>query len=211
MLKRNEVWKAVVLGMIAAAITVVMACGGDSTNSKASGAPQASTTPSAQSTAAAPSGGQTANGHPLLNFEQLSDIQPGLGTVMIEYNTRMQNAWFAAQAGNWDMALYQFKEMKEIQEVGETTRPKRVDALKKFETDQLDPLVKTAQDKDLSAFTEQYPRTLNGCNSCHKKTSDAAFPMGYYFVKIVKPTDPATKNIDWAGQEAPPPGSTPSP
>src|SRR6266498_33687 len=33
----------------------------------------------------------------------LWNIQPGLGTVMIEYSIRFDNLWFAADAGNWDM------------------------------------------------------------------------------------------------------------
>lgn len=127
-------------------------------------------------------------------------IQPGLGTVMIEYNTRMANAWYAAQAGNWDMTSYQFLEMLEIQEVGETTRPGRVEDLKKFETDALTPLMDAAKAKDLKAFNDQYPRTLNGCNSCHKKSTSADFKNGYGFVKIIPPPLAATQDIDWKGQ-----------
>src|SRR6266545_4171438 len=55
----------------------------------------------------------------------LWNIQPGLGTVMIEYGNRLARLWFAASADNWDMAKYQLDEMIEIQEVGETTRPNR--------------------------------------------------------------------------------------
>ena len=59
-----------------------------------------------------------------MTLQQLSDIQPGLGTIMIEYSHRMSAMWFAEQAGNWDFADYQLIEMREIQEVGETTRPR---------------------------------------------------------------------------------------
>jgi len=77
--------------------------------------------------------------------EALWAIQPGLGTVMIEYGTRFNNVWWAADGGNWDMVNYQLKEMTEIQEVGETTRPARAEALKKFETDYLDKLIEAAK------------------------------------------------------------------
>src|SRR2546429_651633 len=63
-------------------------------------------------------------------FNTLAGIQPGLGTVMREYSRRFGNIYYAAQAGNWGMAAYQLKEMVEIQEVGETTRPSRKDALR---------------------------------------------------------------------------------
>src|SRR5436190_1041662 len=75
-----------------------------------------------------------------LSIDALSAIQPGLGTVMIEYGHRMAAVWFAGEAGNWDFAHYQIIEMVEIQETGETTRPARAPALKSFESSFLDPL-----------------------------------------------------------------------
>jgi hypothetical protein len=48
----------------------------------------------------------------------LSDLQPGLGTVMIEYGDRFTNMYYAAKGRNWDLAAYMLKEAKEIQEVG---------------------------------------------------------------------------------------------
>ena len=41
-----------------------------------------------------------------LSIDQLSAIQPGLGTVMIEYAGRMGHLWFAGEAENWDFAQY---------------------------------------------------------------------------------------------------------
>lgn len=120
-------------------------------------------------------------------------IQPGGGTVMMEYNNRMANAWFAAQAGNWDMVNYQFKEMLEVQEVFETTKPAKAADLKKFEAEQLTPLMNAAQAKDLTAFTKQYPLTEAGCNACHKNNN-----VG--FVKVIPPTVAATRDLDWQGQ-----------
>src|SRR5438045_9743527 len=75
-----------------------------------------------------------------LSLDALSLIQPGLGTVMIEYGHRMAAVWFAGEAANWDMAHYQIIEMRELQEVGETTRPARAPALKSFESSFLQPL-----------------------------------------------------------------------
>src|SRR5215470_20169547 len=65
-----------------------------------------------------------------LSLDDLSAIQPGLGTVMVEYAHRMAVVWFAGEAANWNLAQYQIIEMREIQEVGETTRPARAPALK---------------------------------------------------------------------------------
>jgi hypothetical protein len=70
----------------------------------------------------------------------LADIQPGLGTIMIEYSGRYTNMYYAAKGGNWDLADYMLKEAREIQEVGETTRPGRASGLKAFEQAYLDPI-----------------------------------------------------------------------
>lgn len=124
-------------------------------------------------------------------------IQPGFGTVMIEYTTRFGNAWWAAEAGNWDMVNYQLKEMAEIQEVGETTRPGRADAAKKFEEDYLKPLQKAAEAKDRNGFVLAYDRTITGCNQCHGDQKDDKGNT-FRWVKIQRPASPAPfSNVDW--------------
>jgi hypothetical protein len=81
-------------------------------------------------------------------LKTLANIQPGLGTVMIEYAGRYTNMFYAAKGGNWGLADYMLKEAREIQEVGETTRPGRAAGLKAFEQAYLDPLEKTIKAKD---------------------------------------------------------------
>jgi cytochrome c553 len=97
-------------------------------------------------------------------------IQPGLGTVMIEYGYRFGNVWTAAEAGNWDLAAYQLKEQTEIQEVGEATRPGKAELLKNFEHTYLDPLAKAIKDQDKAAFEKEYKAAVEGCNACHAGT-----------------------------------------
>ncbi len=118
-------------------------------------------------------------------------IQPGGGTVMIEYANRMNNMWWAAHATddgtpsgnpapNWGMVLYQIKEMPEIQEVFETTRPANKALLKNFESSylttaagSLDEVAKAAQagTKTLADFETAYDNAINGCNVCHAATN----------------------------------------
>lgn len=137
--------------------------------------------------------------HSPLTLSQIANIQPGLGTVMIEYGIRFNNMWFAAQKGNWEMVKYQVFEMQEIQEVGETTRTNRASALKNFETNHLIPILNAATVKNLSAFTTEYDSAITGCNFCHAGQSSADF-ASYSFVKIARPTAPDFNNVDWAGQ-----------
>lgn len=100
-------------------------------------------------------------------LDTLASIQPGLGTVMIEYSTRMGNIYYAAKAGNWGMAAYQLKEAVEIQEVGETTRPARAPLLKAFEDSNLKPLALDIVNQDIGAFQKDFTTTVNACNVCH--------------------------------------------
>jgi hypothetical protein len=105
--------------------------------------------------------------HNSLTLDQIAEIQPGLGTVMIEYGNRFYTMYYAAMNGNWELAAYQLKEAREIQEVGETTRSARAAMLKNFEATWLEPLNNTINAKDWKAFQTAYNNTINGCNGCH--------------------------------------------
>jgi len=121
--------------------------------------------------------------HGKLTLDQIAEIQPGLGTVMIEYGTRYYRLYYAAKAGNWDLAKYQLKEATEIQEVGELTRPGKAPMLKSFESAYLDPLDKAIDAKDWSAFETAYNKGVEGCNGCHAAT-------GHPYIKYVLPSNP---------------------
>ncbi len=128
----------------------------------------------------------------------LWNIQPGLGTVMMEYGNRLARIWFATNADNWDMAKYQLDEMTEIQEVGETTRPSRAPMLKAFEDGYLKALDEAILAKDKTAFTSAFNNAITGCNACHKASTGTNW-TSYQFVEIQVPkTDPAFY-IDWKG------------
>lgn len=116
-------------------------------------------------------------------LKTLAEIQPGLGTVMIEYGARYMNLYYAAKGGNWDLAAYQLKEAREIQEVGETTRPARADALKGFEKNYLDPLDATIKAKDFKKFEKAFKNGIQGCNTCH-------IGQGFPFIKVQLPKGP---------------------
>ncbi len=118
----------------------------------------------------------------------LSDIQPGLGVIMQEMGRRFTAIFYAARAGNWDLANYELKELREAQEVGEITRPKRKDALVSFEETFLgsaeNPKEGTLQDainkKSFVAFKRSFKPALDGCNGCHQST-------GFAYIKYKLP------------------------
>ncbi len=121
--------------------------------------------------------------HGNITLAQIAEIQPGLGTVMMEYANRFWSMYFAAQSGNWDLAAYQMKEALEIQEVGETTRPARAPMLKAFESSFLDPLNNTINAKNFTAFQTTYNTTIGGCNGCHAAN-------GFPYIKYTLPPSP---------------------
>jgi hypothetical protein len=121
--------------------------------------------------------------HGNITLQQIAEIQPGLGTVMMEYANRFWSMYYAAKSGNWGLADYQMKEALEIQEVGETTRPGKAAALKAFETSFLVPLNNTINAKDFSAFQTAYNNTVGGCNGCHAAN-------GFAFIKYSLPPTP---------------------
>jgi hypothetical protein len=100
-------------------------------------------------------------------LKTLAEIQPGVGTVMMEYSFRFGAMHYAAQGGNWKLADYQLKEMTEIQEVGETTRPPRAKALKEFEEKFLGPIGEAIKAKDLKRFNAAFQVGMKACNDCH--------------------------------------------
>lgn len=116
-------------------------------------------------------------------LKTLAAIQPGLGTVMIEYGARYSNLYYAAKGGNWDLAAYQLKEAREIQEVGETTRPARAEGLKAFEKAYLDPLELAIKAKNFQRFDQVYKKGIQGCNGCHAA-------QGFPYIRFELPKAP---------------------
>ncbi len=117
-------------------------------------------------------------------LKKLADIQPGLGTVMVEYSNRAGNVYYAAQAGNWGLAAYQLNEMTEIQEVAENTRPGRAKALQTFEKSALKPLAKNIVSQNAAAFKTDFDKMVTQCNGCHRAA-------GYGFIAYKLPDRPA--------------------
>jgi len=95
-----------------------------------------------------------------LTLSQIAQIQPGLGTIMMEFGHRFYITFYAAKEGNWDLAEYELHELIEAQEIAETTRPKYTQQLKAFEHDFIDPLAQTIKAKDWSTFSSQYDKTI---------------------------------------------------
>jgi hypothetical protein len=106
-------------------------------------------------------------GSPEEKLNTLAEIQPGLGTVMMEYSSRFTTMYYAAHGGNWKLADYNRQEMTEIQEVGETTRPARAKPLKAFEEKHLAAIGDAIKGQNIKQFDVAFKEAVKGCNECH--------------------------------------------
>jgi hypothetical protein len=104
-----------------------------------------------------------------LTLKDIAEVQPGLGTIMVEFGHRFYITYYAAKAQNWGLAKYQLHELIEAQEVAEITRPKYTEQLKEFEDTYLKKLTKAIETKDIKSFEKEYKKTTQACNTCHSK------------------------------------------
>jgi len=103
-----------------------------------------------------------------LTIKDIAEIQPGLGTVMMEFGHRFHIIYYAAKANNWKLAQYELKELVEAQEIAETTRPKYKKQLKEFEDNYLKILQDSIDAENWKKFEKQYSKVTNACNTCHE-------------------------------------------
>ena len=118
-----------------------------------------------------------------LTLGQIAEMMPGMGMVMMEYSHRFYVAYYAARAGNWDLAEYELEEMLEIQEVGEATRPEYAQALKAFEENYLNQVIEQTKSKNWNGFQKVYQKAITGCNACHAGT-------GHGYIRYRLPVTP---------------------
>ncbi len=148
--------------------------------------------------------------------DALASIQPGLGVVMHEVGYRFSSLYRAAHGGNWGLAQYQLKELREAMEVAETTRPKRAAMLKAFGQTHLGPIDAAIEKKNLAEFNPRFLEAVKGCNACHSA-------LGMSFIRYRVPerghqggldvtlkTDPKHPESSEPKQPQPTTGSDPS-
>ncbi len=171
-----------IVPIVISVVAILIAGAALSMSYRAAPAPQASAAPAIN-----PAQVSITTSHGNLTLAQLAEIQPGLGTVMLEYGNRFYIMYYAAKNGNWDLASYQLKEALEIQETGEITRPGRAPMLKSFESAYLGQLNNTINAKDWNAFQTAYNNTVQGCNGCHAANQ---FPYIKYTLPSIPPNLP---------------------
>ena len=102
---------------------------------------------------------------------------PGLGEIMAQSAARHSKLWFAGQAKNWDLAAYEIDELREgFADAGKyhpshkDIRQPIPDLITTYMNRPLALLEQAIKDKNPKAFTENYDKLTNACNTCHQST-----------------------------------------
>jgi hypothetical protein len=102
---------------------------------------------------------------------------PGLGEIMAQTSARHIKLWFAAQNKNWDLAAYELDELHEGLDDAAKFHPthKQIKQplpklLALYMNQPLAALEKAVNEKDLTAFNQQYANLTAACNACHQAT-----------------------------------------
>lgn len=129
----------------------------------------------------------------------LWNIQPGTALQMMELVHRFNTIWYAGQAGNWDLILFELDEADEAVEVLKTTRASRYPAIKAWADANFSAMEKAAQARDKAAFEKAYDDAIAACNGCHMASEGGPLKT-LKAIKITRPTAPMFSNMDFKGQ-----------
>src|SRR5437867_7450127 len=91
---------------------------------------------------------RAATKHGTLTVDELAAMQPGMARLMDELSRRYWVLFYAAKAGNWELAAYEEKEFEKILKGAAVARPKYRDDIATFVRLRLAPLVKAIEAKD---------------------------------------------------------------
>jgi hypothetical protein len=107
------------------------------------------------------------NGARSLTLDQLGRTQPGMGRLMPEVGARAWKLWYAAEAGNWDLARYELEEAVALLELSAFVRPKYEESMAAFLRDDLAPVQAAIEASDWDRFRRAYERMVGRANAYH--------------------------------------------
>lgn len=103
---------------------------------------------------------------------------PGLGEIMTLQQMRHAKLWFAGEAGNWDLAAYEVKELGEgfddvvaFHPTHEDSPVAPKDAIPRMVTGPMSDLRDAVMKKDRTKFEQTFDGLTKACNDCHQATN----------------------------------------
>ena len=102
-----------------------------------------------------------------LTIDELAILQPGLARIMPEVGARTWKLYYAAKAGNWENAVWQWKETRNLMELAGFVRPKHEDALNEYLEKDWKQLEAPLQAQDFAAFEKAFQAAIDSANAWH--------------------------------------------
>jgi hypothetical protein len=109
------------------------------------------------------------NGKKEMAIDEIAMVQPGLARVMPEIGARTWKLYYAAEAGNWPNAMYQWKEAKALFELGAFMRPKHEEALEQYLREDWSKLEAAIKAEDFEQFKRAFAEVVDSANAWHDK------------------------------------------
>jgi len=123
-------------------------------------------------------------------INEIKGVLPKFAAPMREVGARFQNMYFAAHGGNWGLAGYMSKHIKDTMDPAKVTEAEIYGDWKVFYETMFGPINKAIMAQDIRAFEREYDETINSCNLCHEATKNG-------FIKVIKLREPSDKGIDY--------------
>lgn len=123
-------------------------------------------------------------------IREIKAVMPKFGIPMREVGERFQNMYFAAQAENWGLARYMSRSMNAAMSPIKVSQEYLYPFWENFYANYYKPVTMAIDAQDAKGFEKEFTAVIDKCNSCH-------FTMGFAFVRVRKPTVPASQLLDF--------------
>ncbi len=107
--------------------------------------------------------------HGTLSVDDLADVQPGMARLMDELSHRYWVLYYAAEAGNWELARYMERESEKLLGIMGKVRPTYAADLAAFVAERMAPLAAAIEARDFAAFDAAARRGIDASDAYHAK------------------------------------------
>jgi len=114
----------------------------------------------------------------------VNELLPDITQLMSQIGGRFWILYYAAEAGNWDLAQYQLTCTRNLFQKATTVATEALTAkLQRFVDDYLDPVEDAIESRDWGAFQSAYEAAVNSANAYHRD-------IGVSFIEWTLPSEP---------------------
>jgi hypothetical protein len=107
------------------------------------------------------------NGKRDLTLDELAKQQPGMDRLMAEVGPRVHRMYYAAKAGNWQLAAYFCKSVVKQLKLSVDSRPKYDPEMTAYLRDDYAPVSDAIKAEDAAGFEAAYQHMVDRANQLH--------------------------------------------